>query len=1755
MRSALRKLALKGPSAMEVHIAELESKLAQARVEALEKELAAARARHVAQSHAQGVAQFADDALQAVPACLEQVAPPTSPESPACASEGSHQVVPLVDMAPALQAPETPSVPLPTPAKRQRTSEALVEDPCQSGPCISLDQTPKASVARGSSEAVVVLSGDGASSSKGDQQDPKTQQLVEMGFSRRSVELALQQNRGSAELAVGQLLKELEDMPSPLEHMQSMGFDASAAADALQKHGRIGAAVQELVVGRSHSQASGPLPEPTFEKGREPEASQSEGAAKRARRDPCEISAEGEPVLELPLPNKLLDPESHPGKEATEKKVEHSEATAATCADAGKRPKSKAKPKSKQEPAPKKKAPLKGSIAAVFEGSMLTTERTIRAKPSMPLAEDNACITLAQATVSPDCRVVAEGKCAAADDEAEVVRVFKAGRRQKFGKFLDAFGWLHLIMRNANAQMRRDLQAAKLRLPAVLDALVGSVDWADQNSVKRLAQKLQDLQERWKDGRRPTKIEHHACLLELRSGNRCREGSTGLESMWTTGRLQSYFAEACETQEILLDLVKHFPNLLNETDGEAPPELVKYSTGASATVQTVMMVNHMWSNRMMMPDQEKRVPFSVDLKPLFLLLLREIHSEWPTFRKDAKLLLKIRSVRNSGGWVAHPKTRRTGKSSETLLFGEQHIDAELKAAVGLQPAALLDALGGQQPWRAITQQEIGIEAPDSPTEGLILKSAGGEATIIDREDQLQALVSLGVIERRIMLTQQEKLDKPRFVLSHFGNNLRSWWYCENCGMWLDTRDASYSSNTQRSAPRNHRCGKRDRDRQLHEKSTAKPTVFNIEKGADLGCHVRAVQSGTDRLMLQLRVPISALQQIEYAAGVTCQRLKASVRIASACQHDMEAEAEQKVEQDECPIEEAEEQKEVSGKETAPLKRRRTELGTDQTSTAGSARFSILSCLDLPQVPQPEGFLWPLHDSQRRTVWWMASREGIAVPGFAETDTAFPGFVSVQRLSRRLGKSDVRVQLKLERYFAQAKGGLLADAVGYGKTASVLALIALSRPTCPAKPPTDQAPRIGSRATLVLVPSNLFEQWQNEIKKFLSESTKVVSIATIADLRKATVGQLQSADIVLVSCRLLVSKKYEEHLDALSGLPVTRQTVTSGQKLFDDAMRKWNVQKLRHDHERALHQMGIQMDLPGGLQVRTPDPGPQPQLSAFKEKVETKRCEATAERFCRRREGLLQRTKELLELGQDLKDLTAPPLEIFFWHRLVVDELHEPLRVLRDAAGLRQEGPGLGMGWRALSGDARSLFHNLDGLEARSRWGLTATPPTNSAAEISFLASFHRVFVPRDSDLEAQHYLDEYLRSNGLDVSGIPITYHLIPVRPTGGERALYLNACFDKGNFQALLQLCNYFSPDGTDADMASAINSTREGNRFALERHRSDMERAEDEIHRLQTEESQGFPAARDEEDLKKRKAKLKRLLDAQPAQREKERLLESRVKYFEEVLQHLEKLEQDSLDCPICLGTIETRDCQVTACGHLFCKECIISWLGKRGKCPTCNTQLQLPAGVASAEDVLSRQKEAASKGRISRFGSKIEAVCTQLNSIWRSEPGAKVIIFVQFEVLLKKMEHALAELDMPCLTLKGTVFERRRVIRRFHAEGKENEILLLSLERSPSGMNLVCCHHLLLVHPMAAESRDAALSFERQAIGRVRRQGQKHDVHVYRFYVRETMEEEMVHKHHQELLNGKEDPPKNGEGADTTGSSGGSNEISRPSESQAS
>ncbi|CAK0821186.1 unnamed protein product [Prorocentrum cordatum] len=57
------------------------------------------------------------------------------------------------------------------------------------------------------------------------------------------------------------------------------------------------------------------------------------------------------------------------------------------------------------------------------------------------------------------------------------------------------------------------------------------------------------------------------------------------------------------------------------------------------------------------------------------------------------------------------------------------------------------------------------------------------------------------------------------------------------------------------------------------------------------------------------------------------------------------------------------------------------------------------------------------------------------------------------------------------------------------------------------------------------------------------------------------------------------------------------------------------------------------------------------------------------------------------------------------------------------------------------------------------------------------------------------------------------------------------------------------------------------------------------------------------------------------------------------------------------------------------------------------------------------------------------------------------------------------------------------------------------------SASGTNMTHASHVLLVHPMVAGSAEEQRAYEAQAIGRVRRWGQRRRVQVYRFVVQET------------------------------------------------
>ena len=96
-----------------------------------------------------------------------------------------------------------------------------------------------------------------------------------------------------------------------------------------------------------------------------------------------------------------------------------------------------------------------------------------------------------------------------------------------------------------------------------------------------------------------------------------------------------------------------------------------------------------------------------------------------------------------------------------------------------------------------------------------------------------------------------------------------------------------------------------------------------------------------------------------------------------------------------------------------------------------------------------------------------------------------------------------------------RGGILCDQIGFGKTATTIALIKaqLSQPEIPRQewagvwPDEKEGLFDASKTTLIFVPSHLLEQWAQEIKKFLPKNKLKIISALNSDskmgLKKST----------------------------------------------------------------------------------------------------------------------------------------------------------------------------------------------------------------------------------------------------------------------------------------------------------------------------------------------------------------------------------------------------------------------------------------------------------------------------------------------------------------------------------------------------------------------------------------------------------------------------------------------------------------------------
>lgn len=201
-----------------------------------------------------------------------------------------------------------------------------------------------------------------------------------------------------------------------------------------------------------------------------------------------------------------------------------------------------------------------------------------------------------------------------------------------------------------------------------------------------------------------------------------------------------------------------------------------------------------------------------------------------------------------------------------------------------------------------------------------------------------------------------------------------------------------------------------------------------------------------------------------------------------------------------------------------------------------ARIEIMppTPVDPKDAKQPEGFQSgiELFPEQINSLHWMLEREQIQNP---------PGFVEKEIAEVYVDQLRLRVYAHAERNIVR-RGRVVADDVGFGKTAVCLGLIASQHDT-------DRNEFLDLRksnpqlrgmchlhATLVIVPNQLTQQWYCEAKRFLQNNNHILIIQDFRQLQTLRPTDLESADIIICSSKVMhdTGERYHKELSNYCG---------------------------------------------------------------------------------------------------------------------------------------------------------------------------------------------------------------------------------------------------------------------------------------------------------------------------------------------------------------------------------------------------------------------------------------------------------------------------------------------------------------------------------------------------------------------------------------------------------------------------------------------
>ncbi|KAJ1554715.1 hypothetical protein HK405_004249 [Cladochytrium tenue] len=190
------------------------------------------------------------------------------------------------------------------------------------------------------------------------------------------------------------------------------------------------------------------------------------------------------------------------------------------------------------------------------------------------------------------------------------------------------------------------------------------------------------------------------------------------------------------------------------------------------------------------------------------------------------------------------------------------------------------------------------------------------------------------------------------------------------------------------------------------------------------------------------------------------------------------------------------------------------------------KFRLTSNRNDTSCPQPPHFKsYPLRPEQLRSLAWMIRRE---------REANSEPFIEEEISEAACEPMGWRAEGRASRAVV-VPGGVVADEVGYGKTAITLGLLDVTKDDAKrAALSADVRGRISVKATLVLAPGHLLNQWPDEVKKFLGSSLAMIVVKDLVALKRLSIAELEKADVVVVASTIFQSAKYWGNLESFAG---------------------------------------------------------------------------------------------------------------------------------------------------------------------------------------------------------------------------------------------------------------------------------------------------------------------------------------------------------------------------------------------------------------------------------------------------------------------------------------------------------------------------------------------------------------------------------------------------------------------------------------------